>query len=146
MSKTKSFLFVCMVVLLCSSMSVFGLTTIKVKNKTTYSKDMKGSIGYYQGYTNSTGTYVYTSATNRTSQSFYYSVSVAEYSYENNKSISSRKAATLGVGKMLKTNGVARDKTSGAVTYYHRAYGYASSSSASGKIDSFELDADQYYR
>lgn len=63
MTKSKSFIIICMAVLLCSSMSVFGLTTIKVKNKTTYSKDMTGSIGYYQGYTNSTGTYVYTSAT-----------------------------------------------------------------------------------
>ena len=145
MTKSKLFAVVCVGMLLCTSFTTFGMTTINVKDKKTYSKDVKASIGYYHAYTSTSGTTVYTSATNRSTQKFYFEVSTIRIDYDDNIQSPTVSGKGLEVGETLRTNGLTRKISSGAIAFEHKAYGYASSSSASGKIESFEFRANQHY-
>lgn len=146
MKKIKFFLILCVCITLFSSIPTMALTiTQKVRGKAEYSQSLDGSVGYYHAYALKEG-YAYTYVRNDVTGTHYYTATTVREKWSTMEVTPKTVQGVLKLAETMQTSRLVRDASSKVVDFHHYACGYASSTSASGKLDSLEYHALQYYR
>ena len=144
MKKIRIVFSLTLMLLLMVSSTAFATSISKTERVRNfdYSKRMDGSYSMF--YAVGQNGKAYTTITNTTKNTYYYTADVYEYEYEKGYINRSEAGKTLGSGQQLSTASISRSKDNYIRFYLHVAK-CSVSQYYSSELDYFSFKANQYY-